>query len=302
MGSSQSFCQINKLVNLQSDTIYNVKNCTNTEINLGNETAGAFWTSVQASNNQISRISDATFKWAKKLTHIDLRENKIEQISVGAFKDQGKLEGLYLKQNKLTRIEVGTFDSLTELKDLWLQNNQLSLIEKGLFDKNWKLEKLFMDENKIAVIEPTAFEKLNSIKSLTLKNNLCIDQDFNSNHFHFENCAKHCESLIKSHLDQIRQLKLEKRSCDDEKLVCLTQKGILNSTMRTFSENTNVDNGVTEIFSNFWIIAGIVGLVILLIALLISIVKNYQLSKKTQFLSAKLDKLCVDNIYEIVDY
>ncbi len=202
--------------NIQSETIYNIENCTNTEIDLGAESSRASLISVDALNNQISKISDDTFKSAKQLTYIDLRQNKIGQISVGAFKDQDKLQYLILKLNNLTRIEVGTFDSLAELKELWLQNNQLSLIEKRLFDQNSQLVNLHLNENKIIAIESTVFAKLNAIKSLTLGWNLCVHQNFQSNKL-FENlvCYNNYQSF-KKQLDQIEQCRAEKESIHQE--------------------------------------------------------------------------------------
>jgi Leucine-rich repeat (LRR) protein len=187
-----SVCKNNPQKSIQNSIAYNFEHCENTEIDLGGERSLIH---VRAWDNQISKISDDTFKSAKQLIHIDLRENKIEQISVGAFEDQGKLEKLYLKYNKLTRIEVGTFDSLTELKELWLQNNQLTLLEKGLFDQNTKLEELYMASNKIFAIESTVFTKLYKIKSLTLKGNLCTDLSFQSNKFERDfNCFENYDN------------------------------------------------------------------------------------------------------------
>jgi Leucine-rich repeat (LRR) protein len=306
-----SYCKTNGSRIIQSQTVYNIENCTNTEIELGNYYERTSLVIVKAFNNQISQISDDTFKSATGLTIIDLRENKIEEISVGAFKDQGKLQHLYLKQNKLTRIEVGTFDSLTELKDLWLMNNQLSLIEKGLFDKNRNLRNLFMDENKIIAIESTVFEKLNSIQSLTLDKNLCVNQSFNSNKFDQNfSCFKSYE-FLKTNLDEILQLKSEKLNCLTEKdssnkaliqkinelyeiknnlSTCQRdnetiyhQKDQLAEKLQNYASRKSRKSIITS--SNFLIISGIIGLD--LIAFLISIVKICQLSKENRGLKAK---------------
>ncbi len=83
-----SVCKNDRSRIIQTETVYNVENCGNTEIEIGDQNARASWTYIKAFNNQISRISDDTFKSAMELIQIDLRENKIEQISVGAFKDQ----------------------------------------------------------------------------------------------------------------------------------------------------------------------------------------------------------------------
>ncbi len=215
----------------QRETVFDIENCTNTEIVLGNYHARASLNYVKAFNNQISRISNDTFKSATGLTIIDLRENKIEQISVGAFKDQEKLIGLYLKQNKLTRIEVGTFDSLTELKHLWLQENQLSVIEKRLFDKNSKLEDLFLDLNKIVAIDPTAFQNLNWQVNINLFGNLCSNDNFKSIRFdqNFA-CFKNYEPF-KKQFDQFHQLELEKYSCEQGKSKCITDNNNLNDDL-----------------------------------------------------------------------
>jgi Leucine-rich repeat (LRR) protein len=230
--ASGSVCKNDLNKNIQSLTIYNIENCTNTEIDLGAENAKASLNSIKARNNQISKISDDTFKSAKQLTSIDLSENKIEQISVGAFEDQGKLEFLYLKQNKLTRIEVGTFDSLLELKELWLQNNQLSLLEKGLFDQNTKLENLFLRKNKIIAIESTVFAKLNAIKSLTLKDNICTNLNYNSNKFDRDfNCFAKYESFFRPHLNRVEQCRTEKELCDQGYSTCQAKEDLLNKNL-----------------------------------------------------------------------
>jgi Leucine-rich repeat (LRR) protein len=370
-------CKNNRLRTVQSKTVYDIKNCGNTEIELGDQNARASLNYIEADKNQISRISDDTFKWAKELTHIDLRENKIEEISVGAFKDQGKLTGLYLKQNELTRIEIGTFDSLTELKELWLQNNQLSLIEKGLFNKNTKLEYLFLSENQIVAIEPTVFQNLNQQVFIRLVGNLCSNENFRGNQFdqNFP-CFKSYESL-KPHLNEnlvaklnelthcetakstvnrekinlagkLRSSELELSKTLGEKSSYLAEKdykdkalkemlnqlsninNILNDCQRenitmyqarenlieqlqiceskespksTNDFNTKFDKNETEISLNFWIVVGTLGLIILilLIAFLRSIVNNRRLLDDNKDLKAKLDKLCVDHVYEKVD-
>jgi hypothetical protein len=223
--ASGSVCKNDQKRTIQNQTAYNIENCANTEIDLGMESARASLIHVEAMNNQISKISNDTFKSAKQLIHIDLENNRIGQISVGAFKDQGKLKHLYLEHNKLTRIEVGTFDSLVELKELWLQENQILMIERGLFDQNPNMETLYFHKNKIFAIESKVFEKLNAIKSLFLKDNICINQNYNSNYFnqHF-NCFKIFEILFRPTLDKADK-------CKKKKTACLSEKIFLNESL-----------------------------------------------------------------------
>jgi Leucine-rich repeat (LRR) protein len=316
-----SVCKNNPKENIQNQTDFNIEHCANTEIDLGAESARASLTHVKAWDNQISKISDDTFKSANKLFNIDLRDNKIEKISVGAFIDQAELEHLILKLNKLTRIEVGTFDSLTELKELWLQNNELTLIEKGLFDQNTKLEQLYLNYNKIIAIETKVFTKLNSIKSLTLKGNVCVNQDFTSNNFDRDSdCFKRYEILFKPYLDEVYQCRSEKSVCLKENEENLNEMSTIRRNLSDFqlefktiheekdqvsdklhnceSQNNSNDNSH---YKNAFVIV-VCLLVILLIAFLMSIVKICKLSKDNKFLNAKLDKLCEDHVYEKVDY
>jgi hypothetical protein len=65
-----SVCKIHPGREIRSGTIYNIENCTNTEIDLGAESARAPLTEVKAFGNQVSKISDDTFKSAKQLTSI----------------------------------------------------------------------------------------------------------------------------------------------------------------------------------------------------------------------------------------
>jgi Leucine-rich repeat (LRR) protein len=290
--------------NIQSDTVFNIENCANTEIDLGAESARASLVLVKAWDNQISKISDDTFKSAKQLISIDLSENEIGQISVGAFEDQANLQRLYLKQNKLTRIEVGTFESLVKLKELWLQYNQLTLLETGLFDQNTKLVNLYLNYNKIIAIESTVFVKLNKIKSLTLHDNICTNLNYNSNKFDRDfNCFKRYESFFKPHLDEFYQCRLERTACLKEKGLLKEKLSDLSDAERNLSKQLQCCESKklsksssaesTNISYNLWIMAGIIGLDLILF--LMGILQIYQLFKENKLLKAKLDKLCADN-------
>jgi hypothetical protein len=75
--ASGSVCKNDRGRLIQNQETYDIENCANTEINLGNETARASLIYVRAFVNQISKISDDTFKSAKKIFHINLSKNHI---------------------------------------------------------------------------------------------------------------------------------------------------------------------------------------------------------------------------------
>jgi Leucine-rich repeat (LRR) protein len=267
-------CRNDQHRKVRQGLIYNIEDCTNTEINLGNCKERASLTHIQALNNEVSKISDDNFKWATELVLIDLRDNKIEQILVGAFKDQDKLTELYLKQNKLTWIEVGTFESLTELRVLWLQNNQLSIIEKGLFDKNKNLIHLYIDENKIIAIESTVFNKLAAIKFLHMNGNICVDKNFKNNEIgpDFE-CFTNFENL---------QPYFRKSVINRQPII---ERDIVES------------GGSTKII----LITVIIGFAVLLIVHLLVFIKNCQWMEEIKSSNNTLIRICDTHVYERVE-
>jgi hypothetical protein len=142
-----------------------------------------------------------------------------------------------------------------------------------------------MDSNKIIAIESTVFTKLNAIKSLTLKGNVCVNQDFTSNNFERDfNCFENYEDS-NPNLDEVDQGK-------DEPTDHLRESESMDST--------DCDNEYKNLLLILIIVA--CGFVVLLLAFLISIVKICKLSNENKFLNDKLDKLCEDHVYEKVDY
>jgi hypothetical protein len=121
-------------------------------------------------------------------------------------------------------------------------------------------------------------------------------------------CFKRYESLFKPHLDQVYQCRLEKENLEAEKFDINKKLSDLSDAERNLSAQlqcceskklSKSSNETTNISSNFWIMAGIIGLD--LIVFLTAILKICQLFKENKLLNAKLDKLCADNIYERVD-
>jgi hypothetical protein len=181
-----------------SGTKFDIENCGNSELNLGQVSDRNKMTQLKAFNNTISTINYETFRGAYNLDSVDLQNNLIADILNETFRDIAKLTHLYISKNRLTKLNVGAFEGLSSLEHLHLDNNQLkilnvgtfdslknirkinlflnklTLLEDGLFLKNENLFEINLNQNQIFAIGPKAFhwEKL---ERLGLKENLCAD-------------------------------------------------------------------------------------------------------------------------------
>lgn len=73
--------------------------------------------------NEIRKLGDHSFAWAKNLKIINLRQNKIEIILKMAFSGLTSLSNLYLQGNHIQHVYANTFHNLSALQLLDLANN-----------------------------------------------------------------------------------------------------------------------------------------------------------------------------------
>ena len=84
---------------------------------------GHFIQALLLSNNNISHLSDKTFKNLFKLIKLDLSCNYLYEIGEGIFSDQMYLRTLDLSKNRLTKFSVISFQHLLSIKFLYLDHN-----------------------------------------------------------------------------------------------------------------------------------------------------------------------------------
>lgn len=121
------------------------------------------------SHNNIKDIGDALLKF-EHLDTLQLGSNEITSLSNETFKVTTELKELNLSSNAIADIHNESFKTLKKLKKLDLQNNKMTKINAQMFKENKELEKLFISNNRISFIEPGSF-KNNKINELTFDNN-----------------------------------------------------------------------------------------------------------------------------------
>lgn len=89
-----------------------------------------------ASSNDITNLTDNTFKKCHRLGIIDLSRNNIATINENTFEGINELFDLDLSSNKISEITGGIMKWLIKIENLRLSNNQIKTINKDTFDFN----------------------------------------------------------------------------------------------------------------------------------------------------------------------
>ncbi len=147
LGSLNCALDPEKSILSHDESKFDIANCGNSELNLGQESERSKLTQLKAFNNSVATINYETFRWAYNLESVDLQTNLIADIPSGTFRDLAKMTKLYLNRNRLSRLNVGAFEGLSSLTHLFLDNNQLKTLDVGTFDplrvKVWRIRKLW---------------------------------------------------------------------------------------------------------------------------------------------------------------
>ncbi len=163
---------------------FDIENCGNSELNLGELDQRKKLIQLKAFNNTITTINYEIFRGAYNLDSVDLQKNFIADIPNGTFRDLAKLSHLYLNKNRLSKLNVGAFEGLSNLEYLHLGNNQLKILDVGTFDPLKNVRKIDLFLNNLTLIEDGIF--LNNKK--LFETNLNQNQIFaiGQNAFHWE--------------------------------------------------------------------------------------------------------------------
>jgi len=95
---------------------------------------------IDASYNEIARISAKTFEGLDRLTRINLDDNLITHIEKGAFVDLSSLKYIGLRGNKISHIDDEAFQTIHQLQELDLAFNRLTHFDFAMFDQVYCLK------------------------------------------------------------------------------------------------------------------------------------------------------------------
>lgn len=127
--------------------------------------------------SELKFVQRDNFKDMEGLLRLDIAYNKVVDIPEDTFWDLPNLEGLWLQENKIKMLPENLFVSLSKLKFIAAESNEIVLLQRGLFRNNPRLEKIYLYNNKIVSIGIDVLQ----FKEIDLRNNACIDNEFNEN-------------------------------------------------------------------------------------------------------------------------
>lgn len=132
-------------------------------------------TSLEASDNKISVLSDDVLKVFPNLKSLTMRKNEIRNVDNSlCHADKAKLERLILSYNKINDLAwLKKCASLRQLNYLDISENKLTngVMVDDLFQKLGNLRTLLLEGLQIHTIERKAFSGLYLLKELDLDNN-----------------------------------------------------------------------------------------------------------------------------------
>lgn len=116
---------------------------------------------MNASNNQISRITSAALNDLDSLKLLDISNNKLTRLPDNQFASLAAVESINISQNQLTFIQPFTFTDLRTLKTLDLSSNQLST--DHFLELVAQIKSINLQHNKYQQIDLSAFKLADSV-------------------------------------------------------------------------------------------------------------------------------------------
>ena len=127
---------------------------------------------LDLSNNRIENIEDSFSKIKLKLDKLDLKENNIKVITKNSFQNFKWINFTSLRNNPIHIIQDHAFLD-AGVRDLDLHNCNIGKLNPGAFrGLERSLESLDLSSNRLTFLPPTLFDDFDTIRKLTLSNNI----------------------------------------------------------------------------------------------------------------------------------
>lgn len=129
-------------------------------------------------SGNVEFLSRNNFKTLTKLIDLVILDNPIVTIPEDAFADLTNLVGFAICYSKLEAFQKNLFAKLKNLDHLYAPSNLITHIDTRLFRNNLELRIIDLKDNKIFKIDGK-FSLLPNLKQVWLKDNVCIDLNWN---------------------------------------------------------------------------------------------------------------------------
>lgn len=133
-----------------------------------------------SNDNEVQLLKGKIFTGAASLERLSFRNNFIERIFDDAFDGLSNLVYLNLEGNKLILVSSKVLSPLKKLKHINLTQNQIVVLFGGMFKFNPILSQVELNSNEITSIDTDVFTNSQSFTKISLKENICVDDEFTS--------------------------------------------------------------------------------------------------------------------------
>lgn len=105
--------------------------------------------SLNASNNQLSKINDFTFSKAKSIVQLDFSHNNMVSILTTSFNGANSLESIDLSYNLIAYLQSTAFEQLPNLQSIDLSANKLYTFDISMLKNNLNLREIHIQRNQM---------------------------------------------------------------------------------------------------------------------------------------------------------
>lgn len=129
-------------------------------------------------NNNLRNIEAFAFSGASNARLLNLQRNAIESVHEDAFNGLVFLTSVFLRTNNIQHLHHRTFTTTNLMSYVSFNDNQIEFLDERLFSNNPGMQIINLENNNINKIGRKFLSGLNSMGTLTLAGNICIDKNF----------------------------------------------------------------------------------------------------------------------------
>lgn len=129
-------------------------------------------------SSKLKFVKREDFSGMPKLQTLVLDDNLLEDIPEDALNEVTQLVDFFIDKNKFTKLPPYLLSKATMFQRFKANNNTIEAIPPNFFKNNPSLKIVSLDNNKISRIG-VDFRPFKNLKKVDLKNNTCIDSNFN---------------------------------------------------------------------------------------------------------------------------
>jgi Leucine-rich repeat (LRR) protein len=158
--------------------VFGVESCSVQTVESGTFDGMQVLESLNLRHNLIETIDEDAFEPLRHLKELLLYGNLLTTLPPKLFAPLEMLEMLNLGDNQIHTLDENLLENSVNMIDFSIWENRLSTVPEKFFVNNQKLESISLGVNKIKLLGVNLFDGLESLKTVDLSDNLCVNAIF----------------------------------------------------------------------------------------------------------------------------